>query len=163
MFVKVIIKCSHIDIDIWMRFMDSFTPSGAATRHTNLMLFALRFLRLSIARIAEPPVANIGSTKRFGAQRVCWKFNQVFNWLERFSTITFTYRCGPRAAGISFKIPSTIPVTKLAQLLISYLQVLALSCAQQEYQFRHLVQAVTRYFVSHKHTNLINEFAELFC
>ena len=37
----------------------AFTPSGAAIKHINLMLFAPRFLSELIASTAEPPVATL--------------------------------------------------------------------------------------------------------
>ena len=40
----------------------ALTPSGAATKQTKRILDAPRFFNESIAIIAEPPVANIGST-----------------------------------------------------------------------------------------------------
>ena len=43
-------------------FCTSAIPSGAATKLTSFMFFAPFSFNTSIAAIAEPPVASIGST-----------------------------------------------------------------------------------------------------
>ena len=60
-FVQLLIKCCDIDIYIGMCLLKISTPSGAATRHISLIVFAPRFFRVLTASTAEPPVASIGS------------------------------------------------------------------------------------------------------
>ena len=85
------------------------TPSGAAIKHINLMSLTPLCFNESIAAIADPPVANIGSTtinkRSSGLLGIFTKYS--CGWSVSGSRYNPTWPT--LAEGIRFINPSTIP------------------------------------------------------